>query len=232
MSEKEKSVKIQSDMEIMKAEVESPLENDVEQEFPIEDDMEHHSPLENTSINESEIVAPCFCCKMDYTACYKFINVLDIVLLSLSIIGGLTVMYTKSKYSKSLPFDLAWLIVAIICLIKFNKNGDYGTGLHLCYAITRIVYSIILLISFVIFVIVIIFSPTYFNIEIFGSIIVFLVLASLIVGTITAFSCYWSMLFHHVIEAKRAKNEKTKVEVLSDEALTDEEMDIRASGGI
>ena len=191
------------------------------------------TPLAEENPKKCDTVTPCFCCSTSYKSFYRFINILDLVLLTLAIIGSLSTMAVDSSSLSGSLLNVVWLVVAAIAYAQFNKNGDYGSGIHVCYGITRLVYSIILLVTFAIVFLVLIFVPSMVILSDKINWVAQVVFLCLLSGIYVGFSFYWSLLFLRVIKAKSAENENQKAPESPDVALTDEEdVEIHASNGV
>ena len=167
------------------------------------------NPSENLAGNAPETknekyVAPFFCCDMKYNSFFLFIIILDIISYCLNIIG------TRSTIG-SVLISIPLLVIASICLHRYNNDKGFGTDLHVCYAITRIVFSSILLAGYVLLLILCIFSlatgTDVFNINDFNNVrispLTIFLIVILILTPFVFFSMYWSLLLNKVTKEER-----------------------------
>ena len=139
-------------------------------------------------------VSPMCCCYYSFTerSFYKFINIWDVFFGIFGLFAG---------NIPQIILNVCFLIVVIICLVKFCQNGNYGTGLHKAYAIIRLVFVFLQLVFIIVTSILIILALTQINEkhQAYGPFIVHLVISCGILLPITIVSIQWSFLLKNTV---------------------------------
>ena len=88
-------------------------------------------------------VKPVFCCSVSPEGFFKFYTIFLIATYGLDFLGTILFSFKSSPLVGifGLASDVPMLILASIAYSKYDDTGNYGQGLHYCYAITVLVFA-------------------------------------------------------------------------------------------
>ena len=146
---------------------------------------------------EDSQVSPMCCCYYSFTeeSFFKFLNIWDVVFFTVSIVSG----NIEQKI-----ISIITLVLAIISLVLYCKDGNYGSCLHKVYAIVRLVFVMIDLILIIAFGIIGILALTNASSEQEGYTVVlaYVIISFAIMMPILLISINWSFLLKKVVYNK------------------------------
>ena len=163
---------------------------------------------------KSNPVKPCFCCAIEPETHFKFYTLYLIFISGFDLIIALALSFLSFRLSGLMTtiFDLPVLILAIVALVKYSDNKDFGQSFHVCF-------SLFIFVLFSIFVCLSIFSVLTLLILKSTSMLDNLIPAEnmpmiwavagayfVIYLPFAIFQIYWAYLYYSVVIKKRDEN--------------------------
>ena len=168
----------------------------------------------------NRIVRPCFCCDMKYETFYNFINIWDIIGISMGITGSIVEMNQGRVLSgTSLFLNIVSLIMVIIAYVIYYNQKNYGLFIHKFYSITRLIFACVEIVMIIIIFILMTFIKLPRNLSHLRALfIVGIIGIQIFLGV----NLYWSILLMKVVNRRGRTNLS---EIIQEEDNEDEEND-------